>query len=61
MFIGVDHWFDLVINNAENTTTHKHIEQHSGRMFGAISEVVGNSVLIPNHSGHLLITSHSTH
>ena len=34
--------------DAENAVLHKYIVQNSGSMLGAISEIVGNSVLIPS-------------
>ena len=48
MFSRVAQYFDFIVINAENTTLHKYTVQNGRSMFRAISEIVGNSVLIPS-------------
>lgn len=47
MFFGVYPYFDVIVINAENATSHKYIVQNGKRIFRDIFEIVGNSVLIP--------------
>lgn len=49
MFCGVGIYFDFIIVRAENTVSHKHTTKGQD-VLGAISEVVGNSVLIPSQN-----------
>lgn len=48
VFFRVDGFFFFIVVNAENAVLHKYIVQNSRSMLGAISEIVGNSVLILN-------------
>ena len=48
MFFRVDQYFDFIIVSAENTTLHKYIAQNVRSIFRAISEIVGNPVLVPS-------------
>jgi hypothetical protein len=41
-------YFGLMIIGAASSTSHKFIAQKGRRMFRAISEITGNSVLIPS-------------
>ena len=45
----VDQYFDFIIS-AENTTLHKYTVQNGRKMFRAILEIVGSSVLIPSQN-----------
>lgn len=49
-FLSIDQYFRLVIFNAENSTLLKHIMQNGRSVFRAISEIVGNSILIPSQN-----------
>lgn len=47
VFFRIDgFFFFFIIVSAENAVLHKYIVQNSRSMLGAISEIVGNSVLI---------------
>lgn len=46
MFFRVNQYFDFIIVNAENTTSHKCIIQNDRSMLRAPFKTIGNSVLI---------------
>lgn len=50
VFFGVYPYFDVIVINAENATLHKYVIQNDKRIFRAILETVGNSVLIPGQN-----------
>ena len=54
-FSRVDGYFDVPIISAENITAHEYL-QNGKSLFGLISEIVGNSVLI-SYQIHLMIFS----
>ena len=49
-FCRVDRLFDFINANAENAASHKYVVQNGRSMFRAISESVGNSVLIQSQN-----------
>lgn len=46
VFFKVNSYFDFIVINAENASSHKPIVQDGRSTFWAISEIVGNSFLI---------------
>lgn len=48
MFFRADCYLDFVIVNAENSASLKYGPQYNRSVAGAISEIVGNSLLIRN-------------
>ena len=50
VFFRVDQYFDFIIVNAMDTTSHKCVVQSGRNIFAASSEIVGHYVLIPSQN-----------
>lgn len=49
-FFKVDRYFAFIMVSAENSALQKFVVHNSRRILKAISEIVGNSVLIPKQN-----------
>lgn len=50
MFFRVGQYFDFIIVNAENGILYKYLVQNGKNVLIDISEVIGNSILIPGQN-----------
>ena len=50
MFLYINWYFDFIIINVENDASSKYVVQNGRSLFRAISEIVGNSILIKHQN-----------